>query len=83
MSKVTFFPDDSSIKDPRLVADLLSRIEDCLDKLGSDEFLTGLRASIRKSNSYTPDQMWRVQKIEDDLERDDDERFFGTPDDTH
>jgi hypothetical protein len=85
MSKVTFIPDETSIKDPKLVKDILDRIENCLDKGGSNEFLSGLRESIRKYGSYTPNQMWRVQKMEDDLEREDsdDERFFGSYEDTH
>ena len=70
ISKVTFLPDENSISDPKLVADLLDRIENCLDKGGSNTYLTGVRDSIKRGNSYTPNQMWRVQKIEDDLERD-------------
>jgi hypothetical protein len=77
MSKVTFIPDETSIKDPKLVKDILDRIENCLDKGGSSEFLMSLRDSIRKYNSYTPNQMWRVQKVEDDLDRNED-TFFGT-----
>jgi hypothetical protein len=67
ISRVTFIPDENSIKDKALVGDFIDRIDVCLDKLGSDEFLRGLRDSVKKSGSYTPAQYWRLQQVEENL----------------
>ena len=80
MSRVTFLPEEGSISDPRLVADLLDRIENCLDAGGSNTLLTGIRDSIKKSGSYTPNQMWRVVRIEEELDRGNEDSFLNEGD---
>jgi hypothetical protein len=69
ISKTIFMPDSNSINDPALVRDFLDRVEVCLDKSGSDEFLQGLVTSVKKSNSYTPNQYWRLQQVEENMDR--------------
>ena len=81
ISKAIFMPDSNSIDDPALVRDFLDRVEVCLDKLGSDEFLQGLRTMISKNKSYTPNQYWRLQQVEENMDSSETD-FFDTTEDT-